>query len=248
MNIGAINPIKAKKAYLQIVETIIELVIQGKLLYGSKLYNEQELMQLLGVSRPTLREALRVMEFIGMATISPRRGIIINQPQVSGGYLPLLYILMFEKTGERELFELRQALQIEMAGLAAQRRSEESLASLWEIVMRTKQNMNAGADEFSQLDYDFHQQVIYCAQNAMALKLMNTVGVLIREQLREIIRQMPTEKRADTLRYHTSIAGYITKGDAKSAQEEMRQHLFRPYQSLSDKPVKFSFTGDVPQQ
>ena len=71
---------------------------------------------MLGVSRPTLREALRVLEFLGIATVAPRRGILINQPRDSEGYLPLLSVLLFERITDRELFELRQALQIEAVG------------------------------------------------------------------------------------------------------------------------------------
>lgn len=237
LNRLTINPIKTQKAYLQIVTTIIDLVVRGELEYGNRLYNEQELLTILGVSRPTLREALRVLEFLGIATVSPRRGIIINQPEDFEGYLPLLCILMFEKTGERELFELRRALQVEMAGLASMRHTEEELALLRDIVERTKTNLLASHDDFARLDYDFHLQIIKCAHNKFALKLMNTVGVLIAEQLNDIIRKMPVEKRQDTLSYHTRIADFVAQRDEQMAREVMWLHLKRPYGTMTDKPI-----------
>jgi len=87
-----------EKSYLRIVGTIMDMIAQGKVQYGDRLYNEQELVAMLGVSRPTLREALRVLEFLGVATVVPHKGITINRPSETGGYLPLLYILSFEKT------------------------------------------------------------------------------------------------------------------------------------------------------
>ena len=87
-----------EKSYLRIVGTIMDMIAQGKVQYGDRLYNEQELVAMLGVSRPTLREALRVLEFLGIATVVPHKGITISKPNESGGYLPLLYILAFEKT------------------------------------------------------------------------------------------------------------------------------------------------------
>lgn len=247
MNRIAINPVKTQKAYLQIVTAIIDLIVQGKLEYGNKLYNEQELLTILGVSRPTLREALRVLEFLGVATVSPRRGIIINKPQAFGGYLPLLCILMFEKTGERELFELRRALQVEMVGLAALRRTDEELGALKDIVERTRTNLSAPHDDFARLDYDFHLQIITCAHNYFALKLMNTLGVLISEQLREIIRKMPVKKRQDTLRFHSQIAEHVASQDDQMAREVMWQHLKRPYGTMTDQPISVRLSDFLSQ-
>lgn len=247
MNRIAINPVRAQKAYLQIVTSVIDLVVQGKLEYGNKLYNEQELLTILGVSRPTLREALRVLEFLGIATVSPRRGIIINRPQAFGGYLPLMCILMFEKTGERELFELRRALQVEMVGLASLRRTDEELGELMEIVKLTRENLEAPHDDFARLDYDFHLQIIKCAHNHFALKLMNTMGVLISEQLREIIRNMPVEKRHDTLRYHSQIAEHVARRDEQMARDVMWLHLKRPYGTMTDKPIAMRLSDFLSQ-
>ncbi len=233
----SISRIKTKKAYQQIVETILELIVQGELEYGNKLYNEQDLLSLLGVSRPTLREALRVLEFLGIVTVGPRRGIVINEPEDSDGYLPLIYIMMFEKTGERALFELRQALQIEMVGYAALRRSPENLDMLNEIVVRTENNLGADNDVFAQLDFDFHMQIMRCAENTLALRLMRTFGTLMRDQLREIIYALPLERRFDTLRFHREIAESVAQRNAEAARATMRRHLERPHNALTDRPL-----------
>ena len=69
MNHPTIKVRQKKKAFKQIIEAILVMVADGTLNYGSSLYNEEELCQILGVSRPTLREALRVMELLGMVTV-----------------------------------------------------------------------------------------------------------------------------------------------------------------------------------
>ena len=125
-----------EKAYLRIVGTIMDMIAEGKVQYGERLYNEQELVEMLGVSRPTLREALRVLEFLGIVTAVPHRGITINKPQQTGGYLPLLYMLAFEKTTGKELFQLRQALQLESAAQAAANRTPEGVQALREVLAK----------------------------------------------------------------------------------------------------------------
>ena len=62
MNPTHIKVRQEKKAFRQIIEAILVMIADGTLEYGSSLYNEEELCQMLGVSRPTLREALRAME------------------------------------------------------------------------------------------------------------------------------------------------------------------------------------------
>lgn len=244
MEILSISPIKHKKAYLQIVDKVVELIAQGKLEYGSKLYNEQELVSLLGVSRPTLREALRVLEFLGIVTTGPRKGILINKPADSSGYIPLAYILTFEQIKQRELFELRQALQIESAGLAALRRTPAHLRELKDYVLWIEASLQADTETFAQLDYDYHQQIIVCAENQLALKLMNTLGTMMRQQLENYIREMPIERRTGTLYYHRTIAEHIERGEVDQARDMMCKHLTRPYDARMELPIQFRLDGD----
>ena len=220
-----IPAIKKEKAYLRIVDVVMDLIAQGKVGYDDHFYTEQELMTMLGVSRPTLREALRVLEFLGIATVTPHKGISINRPSDQDGYLPLLYILTFEKTTCRELFELRQALQLEMTALAAQRRSEEELSALEALVTQMEAAKETDAEEFSRLDYDFHQQIIEASGNRLGGKLMRTIRPMIQQQLTEHIRQAEVAHRNQTLDYHRKIVACLRNGNAEAARQTMFDHL-----------------------
>jgi len=221
----SISAIKKEKSYLKIVDTVMELIAQNKVVYDDHFYTEQELIAMLGVSRPTLREALRVLEFLGIATVTPHKGISINRPTDQGGYLPLLYILTFEKTTDRELFELRQAMQLEMTALAAQRRTEEDLQRLYELVAQMKQEKTTDAEIFSQLDYAFHQQIILASGNRLVGKLMDTIAPMIRQQLTDHIRNESVEHRDQTLDYHRQIVEKIEARDSDAARQAMYEHL-----------------------
>lgn len=232
-----IKPVKSKKAYMQIVESIISLISQNKIEYGEKLYSEQELTKMLNVSRPTLREALRVLEFLGIVSVSPRRGIRINKPESTDSYMPLIYVLMFEKTEEIELFELRRSIQISMAERAAQNRSTEDLRILEEIVMKNKESINASHEEFARLDYDFHQQVVKCSGNAMCYKLMETLNILMKKQMMDIIYNLPVEKRKDTVDYHAKVYESIRDKKPFDAMKYMYEHMERPYNFYKAKNI-----------
>ena len=237
MNPPKITTRQEKKAYRQIVEAILGMITDGSLEYGSKLYKEQELGQLLGVSRPTLREALRALEILGIVTVRPRNGIIINHPDYNEGYLPLSYILSFEKTSPHELYGLRKAIQIELAWQAAQKRTLEQVEELQEIVRRTEQGMDVDNEEFSQMDNDFHQQIILCSGNMLAYKMMLTLSSVIQQQLFDIFRTISPERRRLTLLHHREITARIAAQDAAGAQMMMREHLHRTQETLPQKAV-----------
>lgn len=221
----AVPGIKKEKAYIRIVDTVIRLIAEGKVQYLDKFYTEQELMTMLGVSRPTLREALRVLEFLGVASVSPHNGISIRSPSEEDGYLPLIYILAFEKTGDRELFELRQALQLEMTAQAAVRRDAASVQALYDVLAQMEQAVETDGDTFSHLDYEFHQSIIRAADNRLILKLMNTIGPLVQQQLDAHSRSRDAGLRRKTLAAHREIVDEIAAGHSEAARQAMYRHL-----------------------
>lgn len=236
-----IEPVKGKKIYLQIVDRILTMVYEGDIEYGDKLFSEPELMKMLNVSRPTLREALRVLEFLGIVSIGTRSGITINNPKDTMNYVPLLYQMLFEKPTNADLFEMRRAIQVEAAGLAALRRTEEDCEVFRNLVKKTELNMKAEHEVFAQLDYDIHLAVVNSSKNILAVKLMETLGELMRQQLKQIILDLKIEDRSRTLKYHTQIANAIINQDTILARRVMEEHLNVTYQSIKqDEVIKFT--------
>ena len=239
----ALSPVETRKIYLSIVEEFINCIVDGRFEYGSRLYNEAELMKILNVSRATLREALRVMEFMGIVTVSPRKGIRINDPAQTNGYLPLVYMLMFEKISSVELFEIRRALQYEMVSSAADRRSEENLKRLQEIHEDLIQAEYADYTQFAKADYDFHMQIAHCSENRLGIKLMQTMGLMLQEQLTEGVRNYPQEKSALIIQSHAAILHAIERQDQHEAKRCMLEHLERPYQTIRQAEASYYFAN-----
>jgi GntR family transcriptional repressor for pyruvate dehydrogenase complex len=230
-----LTPVKNKKAYMQIIEEILNLLNENKIEYGDKLYSEPELTSMLKVSRPTLREALRVLEFLGIVTVSPRKGIRINKPENTSSYMPLIYVLMFEKTSDIELYELRRSIQISSAQRAAEIRSEENLKKLEKIITTNKKHIGDDFELFSKIDYDFHIQVVKCSENNLCYKLMETLNILMKKQLYDIICNLPLNDRNRTVYYHTKIYESIRDQKPDEAMNYMIKHMERAYNIYKQK-------------
>lgn len=239
MNKIDIKPVKNKKAYFQIIETFIHLIIDNQLEYGERLYNEAELMEILDVSRPTLREALRVMEFLGIVIVSPRKGIVISDPKNNNYYLPLTYILAFEKTSNTDLFELRMSIELEMVGLATVRGTDEDFAELKKVSDELINLPRGDIKNFTRLDQLFHMTLLNCAKNELCSKLMNTLNALIYEQLEQIHMALTNEDRNNTIEKHRAIYEALINRNEEMARKAMRNHLDHAYGVTKELPSVF---------
>lgn len=239
MNKIDIKPVKNKKAYFQIIETFIHLIIDNQLEYGERLYNEAELMGILDVSRPTLREALRVMEFLGIVIVSPRKGIVISDPKNNNYYLPLTYILAFEKTSNTDLFELRMSIELEMVGLAALRGTDADFAELKRVSDELINLPRGDIKNFTRLDQLFHMTILNCAKNELCSKLMNTLNALIYEQLEQIHLALTNEDRNNTIEKHDAIYKALISRNEELSRKAMRDHLDHAYGVTKELPSVF---------
>ncbi len=223
-----LRPVENQKMYFQIIHTFIEMIREGKLTYGQKLYREQELVNMLNVSRPTLREALRVLEFLGIVTTRPRRGIIINDPSHRDGYFPLEMILTFERTDKQDLFELRRAIEIENAGNAALRATDKELEELKEIDELLEET-GFETEVFEAVHRQFHLHISKCSGNNLNFRLLNSVMVLINRQVTNVYSKLSENDQETVRRSHRSIASAIVSRNKERSQELMRQHMnFEP--------------------
>lgn len=235
-----LNTTIREKAYLRCVGVIMDKIANGQLQYGDQLYKEQELAEMLGVSRPTMREALRVLEFLGVASAVPHKGISIRRPMETGGYLPLLYILSFEKTTNKELFELRQALQMEMAAQAAAACTPEDVRQLRALVRKMRDDRYCEPEVFSEMDDAFHQKLVEVSGNQLVYKLMETIRPMLRNQLTEHIQRLPVVERDNTIAAHTKIVDCLERHDGMAARLSMYEHLTESRRDAGNEPVKFS--------
>lgn len=219
-----LRPVENQKMYFQIIHTIIEMIREGQLTYGQKLYREHELVEMLNVSRPTLREALRVLEFLGVVTTRPRRGIIINDPSHREGYLPLEMILTFEKTDKQDLFELRRAIEIENAGNAALRSTDQELEQL-KLIDDKLENTAFDTEAFEAQHREFHLHISKCSGNNLNFRLLNSVMVLINRQVTNVYSQLSVHEQDTVRKSHRAIASAIMSRNKERSQELMRQHM-----------------------
>jgi GntR family transcriptional repressor for pyruvate dehydrogenase complex len=209
-----------------IARQIKGLIRVGKLETGDRLPGERELTRELGVSRASLREAFRALQATGFVKVIPGKGTYIQDPSSGGGALESVMWPWLTGSQEAlvELFEVRELLEVEAAGLAAERatpagRAEISkcLAALADAVARHD------LEEMALADIAFHRSIFLATGNTLLLTLIDAIGIPLRETRRAAFRM--SGGIPQTFERHAFILKMIQARDPRRAQNAMRKHL-----------------------
>jgi GntR family transcriptional regulator, transcriptional repressor for pyruvate dehydrogenase complex len=217
--VTSIEPIDFAAAYEVVTERIRRAIHIGSYLPGDKLPPERTLAQQLGVSRTTVREAIRVLE---------GEGYVISKRGASGGILVLdqaeneerIRPLLTEKLPEiEELFDYRVAVEGAAARLAADRRTDEDLAILRDAyeVMRSDRETR----RFRAADNAFHLAIADAARNRLMRQAIEDARAAMWVPIDRLITQVFTNAN----RHHKHILDAIADRDPDAAQKAVVEHL-----------------------
>jgi GntR family transcriptional repressor for pyruvate dehydrogenase complex len=215
------GPRKARKTYEQIIAYIRGAISSGKLRPGDRLPPEMDLAQHLGVSRPTVREALKVLEAMNVleSSTGPTGGTFVRSLDGAGvaEYLndSITLLLDIDELTLEELWAAREAIEIPAAGMAALRRTEQDLATM-------RKHFGAYFP-----DITFHTTIASASKNRLISLFMVSIGMTIRT-LSE--RYTMPEGKQISQEQHRLIYEAILEQDEALAKARMKEHLQMAYQ------------------
>lgn len=213
--------IRKNRVHEEVAKQIEALILQ-KMRPGDKLPAERELAEMLGVSRSSIRDAIRRLELMGL--VEPRQGAGTVVREISPDALvnPLANVIQHKRQLVGELLDFRRMLEPPLAGRAATHASEEDVAAMEEILRRQGVKVRGG-DVAVEEDSEFHYRIAMASGNSVVLKVLDVVMDLLR-QTRE--RSLQSEGRPQkSLAGHRRILSAIRRHDAASAQTAMQQHI-----------------------
>jgi GntR family transcriptional regulator, transcriptional repressor for pyruvate dehydrogenase complex len=208
--------------YSEVASQIHRLIADGRLKPGDRLPSERELAEVFGVSRSSVRDAIRVLEMRGLVEPKHGEGTLVRQVPLDAIVSPLADVLTASKDLTAELFDMRRILEPPVARAAAVRATPEDLEALDQILERQALRVRAGEVAIAE-DNEFHYRIATAAKNRVVLRVIDVVMDLLRESR---VRWLQGPGRA-----HSSLAGHrrildaIRRRDPDGAAEAMRVHV-----------------------
>jgi GntR family transcriptional repressor for pyruvate dehydrogenase complex len=193
----------------------------------------------MGVSRATVREAMKSLQQRGVTSIEQGRGTFVNPVEEWSPFDPVLLAARtsgparahddlsllgaaLDPTWSAKLIEARRMVEVGVAGLAATRRNEQDLADM-EASLVVMKAAHDDVTAFARADLAFHDAVMRAAANELIQALFDPISRLIGAGRIESSR--PAERRAYALEAHASILAAIRAGDSDAAARAMQAHL-----------------------
>jgi GntR family transcriptional repressor for pyruvate dehydrogenase complex len=213
--------VRRNKVYEDVARQIERLILK-KLRPGDKLPSERELAENLGVSRSSIRDAIRSLELMGV--VEPRQGAGTIVCEISTNSLanPLANALKRKEDLVNELLDFRKMLEPPLAARAATHASVDEIAEMEEILARQDKKQRQGESTIAE-DSEFHYSIALASGNSVVLKVLDILMDLLRET-RE--RSLQIQGRAQkSLAGHRRILSAIKRRDAEAAKAAMRRHI-----------------------
>ncbi|MBA6044349.1 FadR/GntR family transcriptional regulator [Pseudomonas lactis] len=216
-----IAPLIKRSLVDQALEQLRLRIAQGAWAVGERLPTEPELCAELGISRNTVREAMRVLAFSGLIEI--RQG--------DGSYLrsmtdPLGTMRALSHCTLGQAQETRQILEVEAIGLAAQRRTASDLRPLRTALDTSAALYQGDLEAYISADLAFHQRLVDAAHNPALSELYQYFSAIVGAQLRQTLNLSP--RRQAVFDLHVALLDAVEQQDPERAKSLCRQLINEP--------------------
>ncbi len=230
-----LTPVTRTTLTADICRKMVSHLIRGDWRSGDRIPAERELCQKLNVGRASLREALKALEIMGMIETRLGDGTYVCKRSEFFSR-PLLWAITSSSEAEaHELVEARRLIEVELAGMAAERVTPESLKQLGEhldLMEKSKEN----PAEFAQADINFHIAIGQAAHNSILMNALHLIRNLLQQWISTSLTVEGVSEKA--LEQHKQIFLAIAKKNSVAARSAMQNHLDEMAKSLSQAQEK----------
>lgn len=212
----------------RVADDILTMItIEKRFLPGEKLPNEMELSERLGISRTTLREAVRILAAGGVLEIRRGLGTFVREDlKIDKKGISSLAGL---KTDIRDLYEMRLIVEPEAAYYAALRADEEEMERILRLGRQIEKAIEAGRDR-TEAERDFHKAIAKATHNEFMTKLLPVIYQAIDKGVQ--LSAHREKAVADTVQDHRTIMEFLRRRNGEGARSAMKLHILHAMENM----------------
>lgn len=213
----------------QAADNIYKLIAEGtEFKPGDQLPGENILSEKLGVSRNTLREAIRILVSQGVLEVYRGKGTFVSPDMKSFSEYELAPIERI-RVRLKDLYEARLLFEPEMSSLACRRASDEEIQNILTIGKEVEATIRAGKDR-TKIDQEFHNAIVEASHNEFMQRLIPIINRAVEESI--LLDSSAQTLEENTLRDHALLMEFLEKRDAIGAKQAMSIHLHHAISTL----------------
>ena len=217
-----IIPIKKTRIAEEVADRIRVLMLNGTFAPGEPLPSERHLAERFGVSRGSIRDALRTLETIGLVETRHGQGTFPLELSVDRLVAPLASVMSYRPDLQEELLDVRRMFEPAVARVAAMRATDEDIAELQEILDAQRQKLKAGQSAITE-DTAFHAILARATRNRVVMSIMAILNDLLVESRTNSLLQKGRPARS--IDGHEAVVAALRRHDAEGASQAMYNHI-----------------------
>ena len=218
----AFAPLGHRPAYARVSEQIREAILSGRIPAGELLPTETQLAAQFGVTRSTVREAIRLLEQSGMLGRAGRKRLVVSLPSLESASRAMNAAMLMHRVTFKDLWEISMGLEPLAARLACATCTPADLEALQANLERTRAAFDDD-EAMLEAEIEFHDLVARATRNHALLMARQPLKQLFYPAYRPVIERLKPGKRI--LESHTRIAGAIRADDPDTASEWATKHM-----------------------
>lgn len=208
----------------QVAEQLRTMIAEKQYLPGEKLPTESSLASLFGVSRITVREAVRRLDIMGIVEVRQGAGTFVRRITPNAYIKTLLPMLSMDNNSLKDIFEIRQVIECKSAELAALHATADDLAQIRKALAKMPAAARSGKlRHYNELDVQFHYAVAKCTHNQILITIQELLSDLVEGSIS--MGLTPLNALEHSVIFHRKIYEAIQKGDSTSAAGLMNAHI-----------------------
>ena len=223
MSVMSVEPIRKISVAEQAIDKIYDLIRTQNLKENDRLPPERELSEMLGISRNSLREAIRVLDMLGIIRVDQGSGMVIDTTKVSDSVTRhLSFALLLNRDKLRELFEARLVVETECAGYAAERATPAEIEGLRAAYAKLVESRTDRAKGI-QYELQIHALIARAAHNTVLEKILSSLRQILKESRETTVPS--TGVTPMTVESQEKIIDAIGRHDQAAARALMYEHI-----------------------
>jgi DNA-binding FadR family transcriptional regulator len=215
----------------QIADELRALIVSGELAEGDSLGHEPDLVDRFGVSRPSLREALRILEAEGLVTVvrGVHGGVVVHEPDERMTARTAALVLQARNVPLADVFEARSLLEPIAARMIAAARGRRGAINELGRLIRDEEAVIEDPERFGAANAAFHERLVALAGNqtlSIVAEMLNEIvarAVTAVSQADDVVGSLSTRRRG--MRSQERLLELLEAGDGPAAEEHWRSHM-----------------------
>lgn len=229
MSIYPIKTIKHEKIHAQVYEQLKSLLLEGHWQAGEKIPSEAELCRMTGVSRVSVRTALKSLIAQGFLVSKQGEGTFVVDVSVDMNMDLLVPIIGLDKRSILEVLQFRKILEVGLIPLLFENLSQEDLDFLGENVAALEQSPEDDIEMISEIDLAFHQKLCLISGNSLIIKVNAILSDLFRKSMQDVVLALGNQTGR---LYHRKIYEAMRRGDQRETAALLREHIENTIESI----------------